>query len=341
MKSALLFGLVCLQALSAQSRRLQDPATRATLSGPVLGFTFDGGIHGVRPILGVPGAALLGAPLELGFEVSGAVSSPRQNYVLVVAAEDGSLRVAHWTGSDLLTRFVEGAAASPDAMVVSPAGSAAALYQKNSGVLQIVSGLPEVPRILRQIDVSGAGSQPDSLAISDDGQSAVVSGEGGVLLFSGSAPARLLSISGPASALAFAPGGHDLLVATISGEVTLVRNLSSSPAYQTLAGAGEQDSAAAGVQFSRDGTRAFAAASENGAITIWNLAEGTSATASCGCAPTGLAPLNGPATFRLTEPSGQPLWVLDASTAAARILFVPERLTSADSAAASTRGDGQ
>jgi len=49
-----------------------------TLGGPRLGLVFDRAAGGLRPIGGIPGAAITGEPLALGFTISRAEISPRR-----------------------------------------------------------------------------------------------------------------------------------------------------------------------------------------------------------------------------------------------------------------------
>src|SRR5690349_4413563 len=59
-----------------------DRSIVGTLSGPVMGFISDPGSGSFRPIYGAPGAALLGEPIDLPFEVEGAVVSPTQDFAV-------------------------------------------------------------------------------------------------------------------------------------------------------------------------------------------------------------------------------------------------------------------
>ena len=66
---------------------------------------------------------------------------------------------------------------------------------------------------------------------------------------------------------------------------------------------------------------------------ILDRAHGSVVSLPCQCVPTGLFRLSGTATFRLTEPSGTPMWVLDASGPDARIVAIPPGAPPAPSAA--------
>ena len=50
------------------------------IGGFTLGFVFDGRSSSLRPLVGIPGAAVLGADLDTGVPLRHAYLSPRQNY---------------------------------------------------------------------------------------------------------------------------------------------------------------------------------------------------------------------------------------------------------------------
>ena len=67
------------------------------LATPALGYAYDPGVRAIRSILGIPGAAVLGAPLRLGFLPRAAAVAPRQNYALAVSAAGGFTPAASWS----------------------------------------------------------------------------------------------------------------------------------------------------------------------------------------------------------------------------------------------------
>jgi hypothetical protein len=72
-----------------------------------------------------------------------------------------------------------------------------------------------------------------------------------------------------------------------------------------------------------------------GAANLTILArDGTPAVSiSCGCQPAGLTRLSGNSVYRLTELSKEPVWLLDAGAADARIVAVPPDRSQSASAA--------
>ena len=65
-------------------------AREGSVSGPGSGFVFDRSGSALRPVLGIPGASVLGDPLKLGFDLSSATVAPAQDSVLAIAADGGS-----------------------------------------------------------------------------------------------------------------------------------------------------------------------------------------------------------------------------------------------------------
>jgi sugar lactone lactonase YvrE len=122
---------------------------------------------------------------------------------------------------------------------------------------------------------------------------------------------------------------HTALIADSgANQIHRVRHVTGTPESDIVAGSKEGIGAPVAVAMSRDGKRAFVANSKSGIVTIVDLQARTAVDKlSCGCKPTGLDRLAGQDVFRLTGPSKQPMWVLEAATHQSRILFVPPDLT--------------
>ena len=67
-------------------------AAAQQVQGPVMGFVVDGDGHRIRPILGVPGAAVVGAPWTGGLLTVEAVS-PVGDYAMVRGGSDHNLAI--------------------------------------------------------------------------------------------------------------------------------------------------------------------------------------------------------------------------------------------------------
>src|SRR5438034_11795152 len=82
-RSALII-LLCLlpSVVSAQSSRL---------NGPLLGFVRDSNDRSIRPILGIPGAATIGSPLELPLRFLQVEFSVKNDYAIAVTEWNAEL----------------------------------------------------------------------------------------------------------------------------------------------------------------------------------------------------------------------------------------------------------
>src|ERR1700686_4607126 len=74
------FAFLAFTALALQAQTSQ-------ISGPVSGYVFDGSARALRPILAIPGASLLGGPVNFGFDLTSACVAPRQDAAFVIAAD--------------------------------------------------------------------------------------------------------------------------------------------------------------------------------------------------------------------------------------------------------------
>ncbi len=199
----------------------QGPAQTPAVRGPMLGYIFDPGAAAIRPVPGIPGAAMLGQPLDLGEPISRAAISPRQDLALAVASSDSRVLVV-----SLPSGAVEACecAPGPDRMVFSPGGDAAALYYAADSSVRVLRGAKDgsgfdlslLPGELTALAVSDAGAL---LAAFSDGSSGTV-----YFLEPGREPRLALSLS-RASALAFLAGSTDALAADdIDNRLYLIRD---------------------------------------------------------------------------------------------------------------------
>ncbi len=292
----------------------------AQVSGPSMGLIFDPSQSALRPILGMPGAATLGGPVNPGFAISSAVVAPRQDYALAVRANDSSVVLVR-TGAEVTSAAIAGARPAPALMVFSPAGTAAALYDSASGLAQILTGLPDLPAIQADMDVSVLAGPVAAVAVDDAGGTVLVAAgpTDAVSLYRivrDSAPEFLASFR---SVAALRIDGRDALLADpAAGAVYRVRDVRRAAAVEVIA-----SGLGAPIGVESDSAGRIFVADQGGTLTILDRSQGAVAKLSCGCSPAGLFRLSGTATFRLTEPSGAPIWVLDASAGEPQAVAIP------------------
>jgi hypothetical protein len=186
--------------------------------------------------------------------------------------------------------------------------------------VQLVSGLPDAPVVGGSIDLTATGV-PSALAVSDDANTLLVSVNNSIRLFESYADMGKLIDTASGALVAFAAGGHDAAVADAGAGVVLFHDLAGAGASQVIAPPDDNGRASSALAFSADGKALFLASSTAQAVTQLDLASGSSTRIACNCSPMVLARMG--SVFRLTEPSSDPLWLLDASESEPRIVFVP------------------
>ena len=309
-------------------------SAQGTLSGPSTGFFFDSQAQVLRQIRGIPGSAVAGENLDLGFPAIQANFSPAQDYALVVAG-DGSVRLVLLGQTGFTTQLVSALPLLPDGIAISPAGHAAALTYGTS--VKILTGLPTSLDRIEEIDISALPGAPAAFAISDDGAVLLVSvpdnaqttTAGGVFVFNptGSGP-RLLAATA-ASDLSFLPGSHDALITTeTSSSVTALQDVGGTATSQWTF-VDDRLPAPSSARASLDGQRILLASVKNNLVVLLDRNGNYPVFVPCSCSPDRTAPLN-KFVYQLTDPGSGLLWILDLSIDP-RLYFVPAASLSGDS----------
>jgi len=313
--------------------------TGTTLSGPTLGLVFDASQSALRPIRGIPGAATMGDAVNLGFRLASATVSPRQDCALAVKADDSSLVLVRAGGA---SAAVPGAWPAPALVVFSPAGTAAALYDSGAGRVQVLTGLPDAAAVQSDVDISALAGPVAALAVDDAGSTlflAAGAAETVALYRIGmDGTSQFLASFRSVAALRLSANGREALLAdSAAGAVYAIRDLRGAGRMETIASG--RDGLGTPIAVESDSAGRIFVADQAGNVTILNRGRGPVVSLPCGCTPAGLFRLSGTATFRLTNPSDGPMWVLDASGTDARIVAVPAAAPPAATAAGN--GGGQ
>jgi len=305
-----LFGLLSAAAVYAQ---------HGSLASPSMGFAFDAASGSIRPIRGVPGAALLGEGIDAGSPLASAAISPRQDYALAIGSAGERLRLIPLAAQVNGTALPEETMAAPERMIFSPSGSAALLVQADR--VQILAGLPGHVTAT-SLDLSAISPVPTALAVADDGALAAVADAGAAWIVASDGGSLQLALPGSTVALAFRRNSRDLLAISAAGDVYLVHNPGPDSGYRMLYSGDEQTADPVAAQFSWGGDRAYTVNSR-GNIVVIDMEGGAWSAISCGCRTTALDPLNARNLFRLTAPGRSPVMLFDGSGSEARVWFVP------------------
>jgi hypothetical protein len=218
------------------------------------------------------------------------------------------------------TVAIPNALAASDFVEFSPSGHSAVLYSMAAGRLQLITGLPVAPRIVRDLDAGILPEPPKALAVSDDGGSIVVAITGGVYWLSAEGPAQfVLSVTDVAS-LAFIPNSGNALVADRrAGSVFLLRNDGSVTTRMLATGLDGIDQVCA----TTDGQKLFL--TNPAANRIWSVTVLGGAVRSFDLAvsPSRIDRLSGTDTFLISSAPGQPAWIFFRQGDDAGAVFVP------------------
>jgi hypothetical protein len=276
----------------------------AQVTAPLLGWLPEG--TQIRPINGLPAAATLGAPANVGHALQRVAVSPSQNYVLASDANTGAvLLIADGTSATPINTPIK-----PDQVVASPRGSAAALWYAAAAQFETLTGLPATPAI-RTIDASVSSAPLAAIAVSDDGQWIAAASSSGVYEWGPDGAPHQLYSGSDAGALAFFAGNSNLLIATSTQILSIAGSATSVLDQGTFS--------PVGLATSLD-NQEVVLANQNGTVYSIETATGTPSVRDCQCSPSGAFGLGG-AVFRLTSASTGGVKLFDA--AAGVILAVP------------------
>jgi hypothetical protein len=297
----------------------RHPST--ALGGPSLGFVFDPTSKSVRPLLGLPGAAVQGPALSVPFPLDRAEAAQRGAFVLAIDQADSAVVEITAAGAQKLS----GVPAGPDTVVFSPSASTAALYYRDRAVVELLEGLPGAAVVAASLNVAALPQPISALAVSDDGLvlAASPTGPASAEVFAVGnhrAAAPTLTV-GRVAGLAFIGATQDALLA--DGPANLIYRLHNGGAPVVIAGIAEGVTAPIALGTSADGKRAVVANDGGAPLVLLDLADRTATKASCPCRVSGVEPMAGNAVFRVTDPAEPVMWLLDADLPAPRFLSVP------------------
>ena len=287
-------------------------AQPAAVKTPSLGFAWDERSKDLRPVQGIPGAALLGdAAGFTGF--SSIAVSPQHD--LALAISDGRLQLLRFSTGEV--QDVPGSS-SPSRLIFSPSGNAALAIGNG---LQIITGLSGVPAVQDLILPSDAPA-PSATAVSDDGHLVLFTTADSIWRLAPGTNPIALPIPGLVSAVAFRPGSREAIVVTQTGTLYRIADPTFSNHIEAIAGTDERLAAAVALRISPDGTRIYTA-NRTGTLAVLDVASSSITAVDCGCTPAGIEPLSTPGIYRITEISQRPLMLLDVSHTTPRVWFVP------------------
>ena len=283
-------------------------AAFAQISGPKLGYVTQE--SSVRPVVGIPAVAGVGAALDLGRPFERIVAAPAQEYALGVVPDSGQvMRVSLTSGA---STAVDGASPRPRNILFSTSG-ATALLQFDNAIYQSVSASG-----VRTVDFGFIGSDIAAAAVSDDGGWITVASGGSLWAIGPQGELRKVDTGFAATAIAFLAGRADLTIAG-DGRIASISDLPGRADVRTIP-TGQRHTA---LGITPDNAKAVAV-SDSGAVTLISLQSGDAASVDCGCKPVGVLHL-GRGIFRLTNLADGAFKIFDSGTG--EVWFAPESIS--------------
>jgi hypothetical protein len=291
-----------------------------SISGPVAGYVTDSSRTQLRTIFGVPGAFGFSEPLPLPEGVAQIRLAPGQEFALVEQAGGAPAILFLKDGAVDRLAPIEGAMASADWIAFSSSANSALLFSAATNRLQVLSGLPDSPRIVADLDAASLPESPAMGAVSDDGSLVLAASGAAVYRVPSSGPAQVVFSAGGIRSLMVLRNGTDAAISDPStGSVHIVRNVASHPEAAALA-SGLDDIGA--IYQSSDGQSIFIAQSKTGIASI-DLSSGEVKSFPTSVAPAGLIPLRNRDTFLISARPNQPGWIFYRDGAGGRVVFIP------------------
>ncbi len=236
-------------------------AQDGAIYGPLSGFAFDGATRTLRPIVGVPGAAYLGAPLAASLDFA----SISPNGALALVESQARLFLLRRLQTGRPVWLLLDASGRTDRVAWSPDSTAAAVYSAATGRLRLWTGLNGAPpapvaqlspRLALRGVRPGAESLPprvdlaelaplggtvSALAVDSTGEVLVgITGEasGGLYRVSPGRPPALLAAMAQPSGIALLDSGDLLIADRGRQEILKVRSYRGQPDVSLFAGPG-------------------------------------------------------------------------------------------------------
>jgi hypothetical protein len=321
-------NVIAAQSLSnaAKAAEKKNSMSSARVGAPILGFLFDPMVQGLRSIVGVPGAATLTEPVDLGLALAYAVVSPRQDFALAVTAEDKRIVAVGLGRPESQVLFIEGVPPDADKIVFGPNGKSAALYYRDDQRVLVLKGLPSAPSTVAAFDISTFEGSLTALALSPAGAAVLAGfsdGETGMLfLLTPGRDPRLLSILRYPGAIRFFSGGGNAVVGDrVSNSIYMVMDVLGSADVVFLASEKDEIATPVDIEVFADDSQILVA-NEGAGVTSIRLSDRAVQSYPIEGGPDWLQRMNGKSVFLVTDSSRGSTLIFDGDSPEPRIVTV-------------------
>jgi DNA-binding beta-propeller fold protein YncE len=308
-------------------------AAALPVGGPSPGLVFDARSHTVRPMIGIPGAAYLGAAVVS--DANAAFVAPDASTVLTVDMSGG---VAIHSGAKASSRnriVIPGALGNANLVAWAPDSNSVAIYSGTSGRAQILVNLAKSPSAGEAFDLSALPGTVSALAF--DGQQLLLGvtsdNAGGVYsVTTNGAPLRIAAATAPSAILV---SGGDLYFADRSArQLWRMQGFAGQSAPTLFTGDSGVLASPAGLALSMNGKQIYLADAGSRKLAVYDVAAASLVRSQdLDFTPTMLARIGSAPVLLLNDGGAQdraPIYVLtDAGLDALGVYFVPVHVDAA------------
>jgi len=302
----------------------------AGIRGPVSGYVLDERSHAIRPVNGIPGAATLGNPVNLGFQAR--LAAIGRDVALVAGFDDhDQLFLARELEAETpAVSAVEGAIGGIGRIVWNETGDAALLYSPSAGQFQVITGVAAVPRLSVPIDAGPVAAALNAMALNAGADRIAAAGgqDGALYLFSsagdGSWNYKLLAAASGVPAILFRNSGRDVIYASkANDEIIAIRDIDGTGDISVLAGSADGVSVPVGLAAANGDRELWVANQGSSSLLAFDMAAGGAPqNIPLASAPSRCDRLDWKSLLVLNDVGGAPLLLLDGAQGRS-VFFVP------------------
>jgi hypothetical protein len=328
-----LSGCLAVVLTSAQPKnfRAASGSDETSFARPILGFVFDRAGRQIRPLSGTPGAAVVSGGVSLGIEPDNALVSSAGAFALLSVPDSETLHFVRWLDGDSVVSQIPGTLKRFDIGALSHSAKSAILYSADCRCVQILTDLPQSPRVERTLTLA-QDETVQSLSVTEDAAVFAVGQGTGEETQSGNRlrvyvagedePRTVLSVS--ASALAFSPDGQSLAITDITRRsLSIVSDVRGAAELTEVVA--ERDGLAKPIALAFAPASRIVVADPDTGIQMVDTGTKRITGVECSCRPSMLERTASADIFRVTDVQSGALWMLQVGDDTVGAFFVPVR----------------
>jgi DNA-binding beta-propeller fold protein YncE len=298
-------ALLCGEPAIHLKATVNTAETADEMRTPALGyFHLTSDASTITPILGVPGLAGVGLPVQLPVDASAVFVAPTQKYAIAVPRDAGPWHVVDLAQNRTVRTF-EGVTGPGDLVEFNSSATAVSLYSPDTRQVTVISGLPAGVLERRTLSVPQVFGSVTALAVNDVGGTVLLGmsdGAAGAILAASDGDFSVIATAARPSAIRFFEGNNDAVFIDRSNNMLIMLRHSEKEWQATpIAGINDGISDPVAIAVAKDPDRVIVANAGTQKITVHNFATGAIASATCESVPESIVSLPLTGTFMVTS----------------------------------------